>query len=140
MLGEYRHGLDSKNRIFIPAKMREVLGASFIVAKNFRANCLKIYSETGWNEYMAKVKNLAKQSLQEQIYRIMNSSAQRVSPDSQGRITLPRELVDFAGIVSGAVVVGCHGYAEIWADERYTKQKDEIDIQRFLEDLEELGL
>ena len=46
--GEYRHSKDSKNRVFMPAKLREELGESFVIAKDIREKCLKVYSLAGW--------------------------------------------------------------------------------------------
>ena len=48
--GEYRHNLDSKNRIFIPAKLRDDLGGCFVVAKDIRTECLKIGFPTAKGE------------------------------------------------------------------------------------------
>jgi MraZ protein len=64
----------------------------------------------------------------------------QVSPDAHGRITLPKELVEYAGIESAAVVVGCFDYAEIWAQEAYDRMKAEEDVSALLSELESLGL
>ena len=51
-LGEHRHNLDAKNRLFIPTKYREQLDESFIIAKPARGNCLRISSIQQWNDYV----------------------------------------------------------------------------------------
>ena len=38
--GEFRHQVDTKNRLFIPAKHREELGESFMIVRSIRENCL----------------------------------------------------------------------------------------------------
>ena len=53
--GEFKHSLDTKNRLFIPAKHREELGESFMVAKSIRENCLKVYSMAEWEEYISQI-------------------------------------------------------------------------------------
>ena len=45
LLGEYRHVIDTKNRLFIPAKFREELGESFYITRKIMEKCLAIYSE-----------------------------------------------------------------------------------------------
>ena len=137
--GEFRHGLDTKNRIFIPAKMREELGETFVVAKDIREKCIKVYSLLGWEEYLAPIRE-QNRKLKEKVLRYLNSTMVQVSPDSQGRITLPKDLVDHALIEKGAVVVGCCDYAEIWAEEVYDQMKAEENLPMLLAELESLGL
>ncbi len=137
--GEFRHGIDTKNRIFIPAKMREDLGETFVVAKDIREKCIKVYSLLGWEEYLAPIRE-QNRKLKEKVLRYLNSTMVQVSPDSQGRITLPKDLVDHAEIAKAAVVVGCCDYAEIWAEEVYDRMKAEENLSELLAELEELGL
>ena len=136
--GEYRHSLDSKKRIFIPAKLREELGQTFVVAKDIRENCLKVYSLSGWEAYIAPLR-AQKRSLSEKIMRFLHSSLSQTTPDSQGRIVLPAELVEYAAIEKNVVVVGCGDYAEIWAEDAYERQKSEVDRDELIAELEELG-
>jgi len=137
--GEYRHGLDAKNRIFIPAKLREELGTTFVVAKDIRESCLKIYSLGGWETYIAPLKQ-QRRNLSEKIMRFLHSSLTQVTPDSQGRIVLPQELIEYAEIDKNVIVVGCGDYAEIWAENTYDHLKDEVDRDALIAELEELGL
>ena len=137
--GEYRHTLDAKNRIFIPAKMREDLGATFVVVKDIRAKCLKLYSLAGWTEYLEPIRKLERK-LRERTMRVLNASMVQVSPDLQGRITLVKDHVDYAEIDKCAVVVGCFDYAEIWAEEAYDRMKASENTTELLAELEALGL
>ena len=58
LTGEYRHSIDAKNRLFIPAKHRENLGPSFVIAKDIRTPILKVYSLEAWEAYTAPIKNM----------------------------------------------------------------------------------
>ena len=120
--GEFRHNMDTKNRIFIPSKLREELGECFIVAKDIRESCLKVYSLAGWEEYIKPLRE-QKRRLSEKILRYLNSSLVQVTPDSQGRVVLPPELVEHASIQKGVLIGGCCDYAEIWSEESYAKLK-----------------
>ena len=137
--GEYKHNLDAKNRIFVPSKLREELANALVVVKDLRETCLKVYSPEGWEEYLKPIRQQNRR-LQEKVMRFLNSSMAQLTPDSQGRITLPRELVEYAEIKDSAVVVGCGDYAEIWAEEVYDQIKEEIDLEEMISELEELGL
>ena len=137
--GEYRHNLDSKKRIFIPAKLREELGETLVVAQDIREACLKVYSQEGWEAYIAPLREQNRR-LSEKIMRFLHASLVQVTPDAQGRIVLPQELVAHAQIERNVVVVGCCDYGEIWAEEIYNKMKEDEDVSDMLAELESLGL
>lgn len=137
--GEYQHNIDQKNRIFIPAKMREELGETFVVAKNIREKSLIVYSLAGWEEYIAPIKKLDRQ-LAEPVLRYLHSNLAQVTPDAQGRVVLSPELVAHAEIERSAVVVGCGSYAEIWSEELYKQMEDQVNVAEMRAKLESLGL
>ena len=123
----------------MPAKLREELGETFVIAKDIREKCLKVYSLSGWEEYIAPLR-AQRRNLSEKILRFLHASLVQVTPDSQGRVVLPQELVDYAAIDRSIVVVGCGLYAEIWAEENYNELKAQSDIEAMLAEIEELGL
>ena len=140
--GEFRHNIDPKNRLFIPAKHREELtlgNECFMVAKSIRENCLKVYSMSEWEEYISPIRKMERKD-SERILRARHKDAAQVSPDSQGRIVLPPTLVQYAGIVKGAVIVGCGAYGEIWAEEAYEAMLEEENLEGMKELLESYGL
>ena len=137
--GKFKHNIDAKNRFFIPAKMRDELGASFVVVKSLREKCLKVYSLEGWNAYLEPIRQ-QNRNLAERAMRFLNESMAQVEPDSQGRIVLPPELLEFAGIEKCAMVVGCGDYAEVWSEELYRKKKEEEDVAAMVAELESFGL
>ena len=137
--GEFKHNLDTKNRIFIPSKHREELGESFMVAKSIRENCLKVYSMSEWEEYISPILKMERKA-SEAILRALHRDAAQVTPDAQGRIVLPVALVAYASITKGAVVVGCGKYAEIWAEETYEEMVNGEDLAGMKDLLESYGL
>ncbi len=137
--GEFRHTLDPKNRLFIPAKHREELGESFMVARSIRESCLQVYSLEEWEKYIEPIKKMDRKD-SEKILRALHRNAAQVSPDSQGRIVLPVALIQHAQIVKGTVVVGCGGYGEIWAEEIYDRTMEEEDLEDVKNVLESFGL
>ena len=137
--GEYKHNIDPKNRIFIPAKHREELGESFVVAKSIREKCLRVYSNEEWREYIRPITNLDGKD-RDRIIRALSRNAAQVSPDSQGRIVLTPDLIAYAEITKNAMVVGCGGYAEIWSDENYASMVENEDLGSMKDLLESFGL
>jgi len=137
--GEFKHTLDPKKRLFIPAKHREELGESFMVARSIRDNCLKVYSMPEWDKYIEPILKMDRKD-SEVILRTLHRNAAQVSPDAQGRIILPISLIEHAKIVKGAVVVGCGTYAEIWAEEEYALTLETENLDDIKSTLESFGL
>lgn len=116
-LGEFKHNIDPKNRVFIPAKYREGLGDSFVVCKA-PEKCLFIYSNEAWDELSAEISNMPPSPQTRQIQREIFRNAVNVEPDKQGRITINAKLVEYAGLKQEAVIVGSGKRIELWdADE-----------------------
>ncbi len=139
LTGEFRHSIDAKNRMFVPAKLREELGETFMIACDIREKCLKVYSLEGWEAYIAPIKALPRE-ISEQALRFLHRTAAQVSPDSQGRVLLNAALVEHAQIEKNAVVVGCSDYAEIWAESNYQAKIESEDIEQLRRVLEGYGL
>ena len=137
--GEFNHSLDSKNRIFIPAKHREELGETFMVVRSIRENCIKVYSMTEWDNFLKPIMELPRKT-SEATLRFLHRNATQVTPDSQGRILLSAGLVEHAQIIKNAVVVGCGSYAEIWSEEKFEAMVEAEDREAMKELLESFGL
>ena len=137
--GTFQHNVDAKNRFFVPAKMRDDLGPTFIVAKSFRDPCLKVYSLAGWDAYLELIRH-QNRNLSERAMRFLNESMTQAEPDAQGRIVLPQALIDYAGIEKSALIIGCGDYAEIWNETDYQKRKEEQDFAAMVKELESFGL
>lgn len=139
LTGEYRHSLDPKKRLFIPAKQREELGTSFMIVRDLRGPRLKVYSVEAWEAFLAPIRQ-QERKLAEATLRFLHRDAVLAEPDSQGRVVLTPALVAYAGITKEAVVVGCGDYAEIWAAETYDAAMSEEDPEALCAALEALGL
>lgn len=139
LTGEFRHSIDAKNRMFVPAKLREELGESFVIACDIRETCLKAYSLEGWEDYIEPIRKLPRE-VAEKALRFLHRTAAQVSPDSQGRVLLNSALVAHAQIEKNAVVVGCGDYAEIWAEANYEAQVTSEDVEQLRNLLEGYGL
>lgn len=142
LCGEYRHVLDAKNRIFIPSKLRDELGQTFVITKAFRNHCLTVYSLEEWEKYIEPIKKQERR-LAEEALRFLHAPLITVTPDSQGRVVLTQALKKFAGIDKNAVIVGCSFYAEIWAEESYVsvdENDNDEDREAMVAKLEQFGL
>ena len=135
LCGEFRHSLDAKNRLFIPAKHREVLGDTVMVVRNLERKCLIVYSMEEWDKYVDSVLSKIPVSRRQDINRFLFRRSLKTGYDTQGRIMLTPELLAHAEMEKGtAVIVGCGYYAEIWNEKNF----EEIVAQENAEELNAL--
>ena len=144
--GEYRHSLDAKNRVSVPAKLRDELGENFMIVRSIRGNCLRFYSAAAWKEYVEPLKQLPRKVAENTFWFLYRDAAQ-VTPDSLGRVLLPAGLLEFAKIGQkpeegnrNVVIVGCGEFGEIWSDALYEQRVAAIDPEAIRQSLEESGL
>ncbi|MBE0447690.1 MAG: division/cell wall cluster transcriptional repressor MraZ [Actinobacteria bacterium] len=119
--GEHHHSLDEKGRIILPAKFREALADGLFVTKSFD-NCLLVYTRKDWFELVDRVNSLptTKASVRN-FQRFLVGSAVEGEVSRQGRISIPQNLREFAGLDRDIVIIGVANKLEIWAKERYEK-------------------
>ena len=111
MTGIYQHTIDSKGRVFIPARLREDLGASFYVTLSME-KCLAAYSDGNWAKFREKFDAMTRENKNKM--RPLFSHAARCDLDGQGRILLPQSLRDFSGLKKNVTVVGAGDCAQFW--------------------------
>ncbi len=137
LIGEYEHTLDVKGRMNFPAKFREDLGLHFIVTKGLDG-CLFVYSFEEWKNLEDKIKSLP-MSKARNLQRFLFAGAAEVEPDKQGRILLPQNLREYAGLEKEVMVIGASSRAEIWDKARWNSSCEELTSDMIAEAMEELG-
>ncbi|MBE6606502.1 MAG: division/cell wall cluster transcriptional repressor MraZ [Ruminococcaceae bacterium] len=115
--GTYQHTVDSKNRLFIPAKFRELLGDNFMVMQNVEG-CLDIITAQARDMIVEKL-SLLPRTQTAKIKRFLFSGAGDCSPDSQGRVVLPKQLIEFAHLEKNVLIIGAGDHIEIWNEENF---------------------
>ena len=139
-MGKYNHTIDPKGRLSIPSKYREVLGDEFVVSKGMDG-CLYVYANDDWKVFEGKLASLPLMSEEaRQFARFFLSGAQPVTVDKQGRILMPQDLRDFAGLEKDVVLAGMGRRIEIWSLERWKANNDSIDINAISKGVMNLGL
>jgi MraZ protein len=139
--GEYRHTVDDKGRIAVPAKFRVQLGAGAVVSRWLDA-CLAIHTRTGWDELATKVAALPiTDQASRRFQRFVFAGAAEVELDRQGRILLPAFLRESIDLGSEAVVVGSRDHAEIWVPATWATYGQVLDDpQELAEAFQGLGI
>lgn len=117
-VGTFEHSLDDKGRVVLPSTFR-----SHLADKGFMSqldNCLGVWTEDGFSEVAARLTQKMRDGQTPQgAVRAFAANAHEVRPDSQGRITIPQRLRDFAGLERDVVVIGALGRIEIWDASRW---------------------
>ena len=133
--GEYEHSLDSKGRVIIPSKFREVLADNYVdrfyITRGLD-NCIFMFPEAEWKALEGKFRNLSfTKSEARKFNRLYFSGASEVICDKQGRMLVPKYLKDYAEIKRDVVIIGVSNRIEIWDKEKwrefYNAQKDSFE-------------
>ena len=106
LMGTYHHNIDAKGRMSFPTKLRDLLGGEFYVTKSINQKCLTIYSKSEWEKLANKIAELPDSMGGLDIKRWLFSGAGELVPDKQGRVLIPSDLREFAGLKKDVVVIG----------------------------------
>jgi MraZ protein len=125
--GEYRHAVDDKGRLAVPARFRAQLAGGCVVAR-WLDTCLAIFPMPAWEELATKVGSLPMTDpnarlLQRQLF----AGAFETELDRQGRVNVPQNLRAFAGLEGDALVLGSRDHAEIWAPQRWDEYSQALE-------------
>lgn len=142
MIGKYSARLDEKNRLIVPAKLREELGEHFVVTLgvNCGHRCLTVYTAAEWKTLSDNF-NALSISQRGGATSLIFMNAAECTPDKQFRFGLTPFLIDYAGIDREVMVVGRAGQAEIWNAEEFTEfERENLTPEKLLASLEAIGL
>ncbi|MDY3908921.1 MAG: division/cell wall cluster transcriptional repressor MraZ [Eubacterium sp.] len=138
-MGTYEHGLDAKGRVIIPAKLRDNLGESFVVTLGLDG-CLFAYPMDEWESFVNKLKELPGTKEARKLQRYFLAGAAPCEADKQGRVLIPANLREQAGLSKDVVFVGVLQKIEIWSKERWQENDDYENVDDIAEHMSEFGL
>ena len=121
--------LDAKGRIAIPTRYRERLSErceSQLIITVDRDYCLLLYPLPDWEDLERPLMRLPSLNRQvRRLQRLMVGYATEVELDGHGRVLLPRELRDYAGLEKQAILIGQGNKFELWDDLRWNEKRDQ---------------
>jgi MraZ protein len=118
--GTYRHRIDGKGRLPVPAAFRRVWGGEPAVVVTLLDQCLAVYPPAEWARLEGQLAALPAFSKQVKAFtRLLLSRAADCEIDVQGRILLPPALRESAELARDAVVVGVLNRFEIWSPDSW---------------------
>ena len=127
LLGEHEHALDDKNRLTLPARLRDQLGERVVVTRGLDG-CLYVYAAAEWAKLAERVGTLDALSREARtMQRFFFASAVDAELDKQGRIVIPANLLEVAGIGREVTVAGIYDHLEIWDRAAWRDQRQTVE-------------
>ncbi|MBV9851685.1 MAG: division/cell wall cluster transcriptional repressor MraZ [Armatimonadetes bacterium] len=138
--GEFDQSVDDKGRVIIPTRFRASLGVRFYMTKGI-GGCIFVYTE---NAYNALSETLQQQrQLDEHTMRLQRFfTSTEAQADTQGRVTIPAKLREWAKIdeQGEVVIVGTGSRIEIWSRAGWDRYNDELTDEKITESAREVGI
>ena len=130
--GSFRHAVDSKGRVALPAQFRRDLAGAVLAPG--AENRLVIRPAQEWQDYEQRFRLTAESSAEQRLFmRHLYAAAREVEVDAQGRILLTPEHRSFAQIEDRAVFVGVSNVVEIVGETVWDAESGGLDAQTFTE-------
>lgn len=118
-IGEFQHNIDPKGRLIIPSRFRDELSTTFIITRGLD-KCLFVYPESDFNKIVSKLRKMPfTKKKNRDFQRFFMSGAIECSIDKQGRASISKPLIQYAGLDKECVVVGVNERLEIWAKDEW---------------------
>ena len=120
--------LDAKGRMVIPTRYRDELmerAQGRLVVTVDRDQCLLLYPLPDWEQIERKLMGLPSLHVQaRKLQRLMVGHATDLELDGHGRLLLPPELREFAGLERHAMLIGQGNRFELWDETRWNGRRD----------------
>ncbi|MEE0955569.1 MAG: division/cell wall cluster transcriptional repressor MraZ [Eubacterium sp.] len=123
-VGEYYNRIDEKGRLTVPVKFRFELGEEFVLTRGFDG-CLTLYPQEPWDKFADKLLHLPTTNKEgRKLTRFFVAGASMCTLDKQGRILVPENLRNSAGLTKDIVLAGALDHIEIWSKEKWDADND----------------
>lgn len=129
LIGEFRHSLDDKNRLSLPAKFRQEMGKKVVITPGLDS-CLFIFTVKEWAKIAERLSGSESSILQadnRSFNRYLLGGAVEAEVDAVGRMLLPEHLRVRAKLKSKVVFIGVRDRVELWDEEVWNKYRAEVE-------------
>ena len=130
LIGTYECKADSKGRVMVPTALKKQLApvstSGFVIKRAVFQPCLELYPMQEWNEVMLKVNSLNRfVKKNNDFIRRFTAGVRVIELDASGRLLIPKDLCQFAGIKKQIVLSSAINIIEIWDKDNYEKAIDD---------------
>ncbi len=129
LIGTYECKADAKGRVMFSSALKKqlmpVVSEGFVVKRAVFQSCLELYPMKEWNLMMDKINTLNRfVKKNNDFIRRFTAGVKVVELDASGRLLIPKDLCQFAGIEKQVVLSSAVNIIEIWDKDKYEKAID----------------
>lgn len=135
--GTYYHTMDAKGRVFIPSKLRDNLGESFIITAGLDG-CLYLATSERFEGFAEKLESLPMDEDSRTMQRYFLRYTTECEIDKQGRIVIPANLKELAKLTKDVVFIGVSNKIELWDKERIETENFDKSMNAIIEKVSKL--
>ena len=133
LIGTYECKADAKGRLMMTSAFKKqlapVLQEGFVIKRAVFQPCLELYPMKEWNLMMQKINKLNRfVKKNNDFIRRFTAGVKVVEMDASGRILIPKDLCQFAGIQKQVVLSSAVNIIEVWDKEKYEKAIDDAAV------------
>jgi MraZ protein len=126
-LGEYQPNITEGSRVALPKKLRDQISGDAVILSRGFEKCVFIYDKEDWiNESQKQVENPITDRHTRNLRRYMYGNSTEALIDSQGRVVLPPNLREYAGLKSKTAIIGAGNHIEVWDFENWSEYLEKI--------------
>ena len=124
LIGTYECKVDVKGRVLIPSAFKKQLAAvinkGFVLKRAVFQSCLELYSISEWEELISKVNSLNRfKKKNNDFIRRFTAGVKFIELDNNGRLLIPKDLIEFSNIKREIVLSSSVNIIEIWDKDSY---------------------
>ncbi len=139
LVGSFKHTIDAKGRVFLPAKYREDLGHSILLIKGSH-ECLIALSESQWQKVLEDMEQTLDKEEAADTKRKLMKKSQLIEPDTQGRIVVSAEMREIGNLKKDIVFLGMDNFVEIWDAELLNEADSAEEEAKNNKNIKKIGL
>ena len=140
-VGTFKHSLDSKKRLTIPSGWRDVANdPDLFVLPGVNIKCLYVFPVQEMMRRLEKFRSVSiADAKAQQFARAFFSRACQIPWDSQGRMRVNDDLLEYAELTNQVVLVGVGNRFELWSPDIWKEQQESMDQPSFMEAAQYIG-
>lgn len=141
LLGEYECKVDAKGRLTLPSgakkQLEKVLNDTFVLNRDIFEPCLVLYPKQEWKRVTQQLSKLNRFVRKNALFvRRFNNGATPIELDTNGRLLITKNLLEYSKIAKDVVVCGNGERIEIWSKENYDSMlNEEVDFAALSEEV-----
>ena len=126
LIGTYECKIDVKGRLLIPSAFKKqlapVIAKGFVLKRAVFQNCLELYPLEEWEDLIKKVNSLNRfKKKNNDFIRRFTAGVKFIELDTNGRLLIPKDLIEFSNINREVTLSSPVNIIEIWDKVSYEK-------------------